>query len=199
MRCLIFNGHALFAELLGAMLRSLGGLEVMLSTHEPREALAACRSQGPGLLILDADLPDCAPFSILERLHRCSPSSRAIILSRSPGALRIPPRLRACVYSVLDRDCGLVALRAEIQRLRASITGSPASTDWNPAGILGPREYQLFLLIGRGLPSKLIADEMNLSKPSVDTYRKRIAAKLRTRGAELVRLAALHSQMPLAA
>jgi DNA-binding NarL/FixJ family response regulator len=72
----------------------------------------------------------------------------------------------------------------------------PAGRPWR---VLGPRERELFVLIGRGLRSKEIADAVGLTKASVDTYRKRIATKLCRSGADLVRLAALHGQLPLAA
>lgn len=200
MRCVVLESQAVFAEVLGSMLSSLGDVELVLATHEMREARAACRAHRPDLILLGSSggpdvLADAA------QLARVSPRSRAIVLGAGLPA-KVPPSLRSFVYSVIDGGGSLAVLRGEIWRLRsemrcATATGSAAPGD--PSSVLGPRELVMFRLIGRGMLSKQIADEMNLSKASVDTYRKRIAAKLRTSGAELVRMAALHGQLPLAA
>lgn len=200
MRCVVLESQAVFAEVLGSMLSSLGDVELVLATHEMREARAACRAHRPDLILLGSSggpdvLADAA------QLARVSPRSRAIVLGAGLPA-KVPPSLRAFVYSVIDGGGSLAVLRGEIWRLRSEMRCAPATgsaAPGDPSSVLGPRELVMFRLIGRGLLSKQIADEMNLSKASVDTYRKRIAAKLRTSGAELVRMAALHGQLPLAA
>lgn len=200
MRCVVLESQAVFAEVLGSMLSSLGDVELVLATHEMREARAACRAHRPNLILLGSSgcsnvLADAA------QLARVSPQSRAIVLgARLPA--KVPSSLRAFVYSVIDGGGSLAVLRGEIWRLRSEMRCAPATgsaAPGDPSSVLGPRELVMFRLIGRGMLSKQIADEMNLSKASVDTYRKRIAAKLRTSGAELVRMAALHGQSPLAA
>lgn len=200
MRCVVLESQAVFAEVLGSMLSSLGDVELVLATHEMREARAACRAHRPDLILLGSSggpnvLADAA------QLARVSPRSRAIVLGAGLPA-KVPPSLRAFVYSVVDGGGSLAVLRGEIWRLRSEMRCAPATgsaAPGDPSSVLGPRELVMFRLIGRGLLSKQIADEMNLSKASVDTYRKRIAAKLRTTGADLVRMAALHGQLPLAA
>lgn len=201
MRCVVLENQAVFAELLGGMLHSLGDVVVVLATNRVREAAEACRHHRPELLLLDPEIPGGDAFSVAMQLKHSSPRSRAIILSDSPVPLKIPPELKTFIYSAIDRSGSLGVLRGEIWRFRSESAIAPASSasTSDPADILGPREREMFGLIGRGFRSKEIAGEMNLSKASVDTYRKRIAAKLRSSGADLVRLAALHSRMPLAA
>jgi DNA-binding NarL/FixJ family response regulator len=122
------------------------------------------------------------------------PASRTVLVSREQSRVVLPADVRGHVHSVIGRDDGFAVLRREIGRLRES-----QEPQAGPLDILGPRERELFGLIGRGLRSKEIANEMGLTKASVDTYRKRISSKLRSSGADLVRLAALHGQLPLAA
>lgn len=98
------------------------------------------------------------------------------------------------MHSIIAREDGFATLRREIERLGAAQLPAPS-----PSSLLGPREHELFTLIGRGFRSKEIADAMGLTKASVDTYRKRICTKLRASGADLVRLAALHCELRLAA
>ena len=63
--------------------------------------------------------------------------------------------------------------------------------------LLRPRELEVFRLIGQGLTTAEIARQLNISKNTVETHRKGIAAKLGASGAELVRLATLHNQTSL--
>jgi DNA-binding NarL/FixJ family response regulator len=44
------------------------------------------------------------------------------------------------------------------------------------------RERQVVLLIGEGLPNKNIAQELNLSKSTIETHRKNIRKKLKLKG-----------------
>lgn len=44
------------------------------------------------------------------------------------------------------------------------------------------REKQVVLLIGQGLPNKDIANELNLSKSTIETHRKNIRKKLKIKG-----------------
>lgn len=57
---------------------------------------------------------------------------------------------------------------------------------------LGDRELEVFENIGKGMSTKQIADAMNISPKTVDTYRGRIKAKLGIEsGSELIRRAVL--------
>ncbi len=194
MRCVVVEDQVLLAELLAGTLSALPGFEVAAVTHELRAAEAACRSYLPDLLLLNPEVPGGDAFELVRRLGRRQSGARAVLVARARQRVVLPPEVRPFVHSVISREDGFAILREELERLRSAREPSGC-----PLRLLGPRERELFVLIGRGLRSKEIADEMGLSKASVDTYRKRIATKLRRSGADLVRLAALHGRLPLAA
>lgn len=194
MRCVVVEDQVLFAELLAGMLSALPGFEVAAVTHEVRAAEEACRSHLPDLLLLNPAVPGGDVFRLVRQLGRQQSGARAVLVSQMRDRVVLPAEVRPLVHSVIAREDGFAVLREELERLRAAREQSGC-----PLRILGPRERELFGLIGRGLRSKEIADEMGLTKASVDTYRKRIATKLRRSGADLVRLAALHGQLPMAA
>ncbi|MFN9661375.1 MAG: response regulator transcription factor, partial [Cyanobacteriota bacterium] len=58
---------------------------------------------------------------------------------------------------------------------------------------LTEREEQVLLLIGQGLSSLRIAEQLGLSIHTVDTHRRNIRQKLGVKGGELVRKATLQS------
>jgi DNA-binding NarL/FixJ family response regulator len=194
MRCVVVEDQVVFADLLGAVLGSLTGVEVAAVAHEVKTAEAECRRHRPELLLLNPEVPGGDAFGVIRRLARAVPASRTVLLSRSQRRVVLPSDVRGHVHTVIGRADGFSVLRGEIGRLREA-----QAPQVSPLHILGPRERELFGHIGRGLRSKEIADAMGLTKASVDTYRKRISSKLRSSGADLVRLAALHGQLPLAA
>jgi DNA-binding NarL/FixJ family response regulator len=64
-----------------------------------------------------------------------------------------------------------------------------------PKPELTPRQQQIYGLIGQGLSNKEIAKATALTVATVETHRKAIAQKLGVRGAELIRQAALLSEL----
>ena len=193
MRCLIVEDHVLFADLLEAMLRSINGVEVVAIVRHVKAAEKECLAHRPQLLLLNPEVRGDA-FGLIRTLARKVPASRTMLVSRSHRRVALPPDVRGHVHGVIGRDTGVAVLHREIGRWREAQAPQPS-----PRHVLGPREHELFGLIGRGLRSKEIAEVMGLTKASVDTYRKRIVSKLRSSGADLVRMAALHGQIPLPA
>ena len=57
-----------------------------------------------------------------------------------------------------------------------------------------PREAEVFALIGDGLTSREIGERLSISEHTVQTHRKRVAAKLGTQGDELTRIAVAQRQ-----
>ena len=57
---------------------------------------------------------------------------------------------------------------------------------------LAKRELEVLTLIGQGLMSAQIADQMGLSPRTIDTYRERIKAKLNLRTASELNRRAVH-------
>ena len=64
---------------------------------------------------------------------------------------------------------------------------------------LSEREYEIFLLIGRGLMSKDIGEKLCISPQTVQAHRRNMAEKLGTTGTELVQQALRHYHATLGA
>jgi DNA-binding NarL/FixJ family response regulator len=59
----------------------------------------------------------------------------------------------------------------------------PHLFDSSSAGTLTEREFEVLRGVARGLPSKLIADELTISRRTVETHRQNIMKKLNLRTA----------------
>ena len=102
---------------------------------------------------------------------------------------------------MVDKTQTFEDLRAELNRLIPPLAaGNPVkkSSVKNPLfqKDLSEREAQIFGLIGEGICSKEIATHLSLSEHTIQSHRKRIAAKLGTQGNELMQ-AAIALRRPL--
>ena len=69
--------------------------------------------------------------------------------------------------------------------------GHEGAAPENPLATLTDRELEVFDLIGRGLSTVAIAEQMGVSTKTVETYRSNIKAKLNLKDAtDLIRFAA---------
>lgn len=191
-RCLIVEDHQMFRELLGALLEAENLVEVVAVASTAREGIAACETHRPDILLLDLALPGGNGIAVARELAKCQPGARTIIVSGEADTFRCPQGLKPHIYSVVDKTRAFAVLREEIANLARLLTGAEASTPEKNAD-LSPRELEIFQMVGLGLTSKEIAARIFISPQTVETHRRKIAAKLGKSAAELVHHATLHN------
>jgi DNA-binding NarL/FixJ family response regulator len=85
---LIVDDHAAFRSAARALLEA-GGFEVVGHAADGRSAVAAARSLGPAIVLLDVQLPDIDGFAVAERLAEIEPPPAIVLTSsRSVAAFR---------------------------------------------------------------------------------------------------------------
>ena len=147
------------------------------------------------------DLPLRSDEGTLAIISHLADVSRPLVISTwdQPPTLSAAVRAgaRACVSRQADPAAVAAAMRVVAsggfylcdlthQRLRAELSRPPRE---DPSG-LGPREVETLRFIVRGFTQAQIASRMGLSLATVNTYAKRIRAKLKaTNKAELTRIA----------
>ena len=191
LRCVVVEDQVMFLELLVAMLRTKPGVEVVATAQGVDGAITTCRQHQPDLLILDLALPDGDGLAVIEALCNEEEPPRVIVLSGQASSFVCPQGLRPLVQAVVDKTRAFNDLNAEIRRLHpvAADDGAPGGQ-----GSLTLREREVFALIGQGYTNRAIAAALGLSLRTVETHRKNVNQKLRAKGGELVRLAALALQ-----
>ncbi|MFD9887823.1 response regulator transcription factor [Amycolatopsis sp. NPDC059027] len=157
----------------------------------------ACRGADVAVVAYGGTLPATALRHCVERLGR---SYRVLVVLPEGAAAQVPDLLRAGALGFVDARCdeqeffdalavvarGAVYVAADA---RQALTASPASTP-APPSVLTPREREVLCWIANGYTHSQTARRMGLSSATVDTYVKRIRAKLEVRNkAELTRKA----------
>ena len=191
--CVIVEDQTMFLQMLHNMLGSIPQLKVAATARTKAEAIAACEAHRPDLLVLDLTLPDGDGISVARKLAGLKASAKTIILSGEASTFVCPADLQSRVHAVLDKTQAFDDLAEELRALFPKAGASPSlARSKEVRERLSDREYEIFLLIGRGLMSKEIGEKLFISAQTVQTHRRNIAEKLGTTGAELIQLAIKH-------
>jgi DNA-binding NarL/FixJ family response regulator len=159
-------------------------------------------SAPPDLVVLDIPARSGDPGrTVSELIARLARLSRPIVISTWDRTLPVLTAVRAGACACVSRQAGEAAVSAALsaaaeggfyvcsllsEQFHDELTG-PRREEVNG---LAPREVETLRWIARGLTQSQIATRMGLSQATINTYAKRIRAKLNaTNKAELTRLA----------
>lgn len=205
-RILLADDHAVLRAGLRLLLNSQADLEVVGEAASGMDALALAETLEPDLILLDLSMPGLGGLDALPVMRHLAPNTRILILTMhdDPQYLRQALKSGAAGY-VLKKAADTELLSAVRAVLRGEVyvhpsmtrvlledllpqTGSGNEPDlWNT---LSEREQEVLRLVALGYTSAEIAEKLNLSVKTVETYRARGMEKLGlTNRAALVRFA----------
>jgi DNA-binding NarL/FixJ family response regulator len=189
--CVIVEDQSMFLDMLGSMLTLRGGVRVVELVRSVADGRAACKKHRPDLLVLDITLVDGNGLDVAKSFVKIDPEGRVIVVSGNASDFVCPGWLTRALQAVIDKNDTFQSLRRELDDLLGP--ARPATTspqrDAAPGSLLTSREAEVFALIGEGLTSREIGERLKISEHTVQTHRKRAAAKLGTQGDELTRIA----------
>jgi DNA-binding NarL/FixJ family response regulator len=182
-RVLIADDHAVVRQGLRTFLDLQEDIEVVGEASDGEEALAQAEQLAPDVVLIDLVMPRVDGIEAIRRLRDLVPAARAIVLSSFIDDDKLFPAVRAGAAGYLLKDVqpqelveairtvhgGGALLHPQVAaRLLEEMTEDP----------LTPREREVLVLIGRGMPNKLIARELSLSEKTVKAHVSSILAKL---------------------
>jgi FixJ family two-component response regulator len=155
---------------------------------EPKQLLAAYVAAPAACVVTDVMMGDLDGFAFADRLRATDPATAIIFMTAWPTTANAVDSVR--------RHGGLDYLEKPIDetRLLAAVREGVAWSVRRRAQLdrlvrLSPRERDVFALLVRGLSSKAIAAELELSPKTIEDHRAQIFAKTGTSGlAQLISL-----------
>ena len=202
LRLLLVDDHPVVREGLRSMLSNDQRFEVVGEAADGMTAIAAVERLQPDVVIVDVSLPGMNGTQVTRKLKATQPDLRLLALTvhEEGGYLRSLMDAGASGY-VLKRSAASELMRAlEVvgeggTYLDSSIAGqlvSKLSRKLTTAttAALSEREQEVVKLVAHGYSNKEIANKLDVSVKTVETYRYRATEKLGLRSrADLVRYA----------
>jgi DNA-binding NarL/FixJ family response regulator len=200
-RILLADDHALVRHGLRMVLDAAPDLEVAAEAGDGAEAVELGLSEDVHLAVLDVMMPRRTGLQAAAELARRRPELKLLMLSMHDSEQYLFEALKAgasgyVLKTAADRDL--------VEAVRAAMRGEPflypaavtalirdyLARGETPAGPLTPRELEVLKLIAEAYTSDQIAQELTISRRTVDRHRENILAKLGMRDrVELTRYA----------
>ncbi|MHB8762748.1 MAG: response regulator transcription factor [Deferrisomatales bacterium] len=205
-RLFLVEDHPVFRSGLRELLEQEPGFTVCGEAEDVGQAWEEIRRTAPDLAVVDITLKGRSGLELVRLLAGWERDCPVLVLSMHEEAVYAERSLRAGArgyimkHETFDSIVGAIrhvlAGRVYVRdRVMASILSRGATRHPTPPGDDGPRlsdrELEVLELIGRGVPTREIADRLSLSGKTVGTYRDRLKEKLGLKSAaELVCYAA---------
>ncbi|MNP98954.1 Oxygen regulatory protein NreC [compost metagenome] len=192
---LLVEDEPLVCRRLEGLLLQLGyQSDALVFASSLAQARACLAGQPVALALVDLGLPDGSGIDLIAEMHAADPSLAILVISAwcTEDAILSALRAGATGYVLKERDDMEVALsirsvlrggapidpfvaRRIIEELRPRPTGQAGP---ETGEILSPRESQILRLVAEGLGNREIAEQLHLSRYTVECHIKHIYRKL---------------------
>lgn len=186
-RVLLVDDHSLVREGLRALLERRGGLAICGETDNAPEAVSLAVRHRPQLAIVDVALRSTNGLELTKALLARDPRLLVLVISMLDPAVYAERALRAGAKGFLMKNAGSAAFLEAVQCILAGgvYRGAlPAAEAAAPLPELSDREVEVLALLGDGCTTRRIAEQLNLSVKTIDTYRENLKRKLGLPNAE---------------
>jgi DNA-binding NarL/FixJ family response regulator len=204
-RILIVDDHPIVRLGIRQMINGEPSLSICGEADSADAALQWAQSSKADLAIVDLSLGQGTGLELIRRLREAVPDLPVLVLSMHDETLFAERALRAGARGYIMKQEAISGLVQAIQQvlsgriyvsdqLSQSVLARLGREEASPGGHLAnltDRELEVFEMIGRGLNTATIADELGVSIKTIETYRSNIKTKLNLKdAADLIRYAA---------
>jgi len=193
-RVLIVDDHPAVREALARRISRQPDLEVCGEAPDMAGALRLVSETHPDVAVIDISLKSGSGLDLIKRIKDRNDDIRILVWSMYSESLFARRALRAGALGYVNKDQATDKIVDAIRRvltgkvwlsesatekiLQGSVGTRESLAGRSPAEALANRELDVFRLIGEGLKTAEIAQRLNLSIKTVETYRDRIRLKL---------------------
>ncbi|MBI5057938.1 MAG: response regulator transcription factor [Nitrospirae bacterium] len=189
----IVDDHPIVRQGLALLINQENDLTVCGEASDISQALPAIEDCHPDLIIIDISLGQSNGIRLIESLLNKNPETLTLVLSMHDEALyaerclRIgakgyimkqepPEKVILAIRRVLNGEI-FVSDTLAAKLLHKFIAKQPVLNS-SPIESLSNRELEVFELIGKGLKTRQIAEHLNLSVKTIETYMDHIKKKM---------------------
>lgn len=205
-RVLLADDHPVLRTGLRTLLEQEPDIAVVGEASDGHEVVAMAKRVRPDVIIMDISMPGLDGLEATRQIRALDLPSHVLILTVHAQERYLFPVLKAGAAGYLNKTAADVELVAAVRTVAGGgaflhpgatrmlledfVTRVQTGEEQDSYDRLSEREREVLRLVASGYTSREIADQLNLSPKSVETYRARIMEKLEmSTRAELVRYA----------
>lgn len=208
-RVLLADDHSIVREGLRLLLQTDPEMVVVGEAEQGRDALEKVETLRPDVAIIDIAMPELNGLEVIERIVGAGSKCRSIVLSMYSNDDHIVRAIKVGAWGYLLKETAgrevidavrtvSMGRRYLSQKLLARGADRLFANPVGPLDQLSRREREVLQMVVEGQSSALIAEKLQLSPKTVETYRSRIMTKLDVPNlASLVKFAIQHGITPL--
>jgi len=205
-QALIVDDHPLFREGLRQMIERDPLLGVCGEAATASEALQLIPKLRPDLVLVDISLGNASGIDLVKSIRGSWEDLPVLVISMHDESLYAERALRAgamgyvmkhesgktvrqAIHKVLQGEVSLSERMSStlITRLMRTSGDKPSS----PLQLLSDRELEVFRMLGQGKGTRQIAADLNVTIPTINSFRNRIKEKLQLKSSTEVMLQAI--------
>ena len=189
-KILIIDDHELVRTGLRMILEEVSDFQVVGEVKSGEDGLRFCRKNAPDIVLMDVNMPGIGGLEATKQIVRLSENTRVICLSMHTEN-PIPAKVMSMgAFGFVTKDAEPQEMILAIHKVAAGqkyiapdiaqqiAIGKLDMDDKNPFEQLSDRELEITLMLVRGKRVPEIAQSLNISAKTVNTYRDRMFDKL---------------------
>lgn len=192
-RIVIVDDHPLVRKGLAELVSAQPDFEVCGEAAGAADAIGIVAELKPDLCIIDLKLKQGSGMELIKQIKARFPEIKMLISSMHDESLFAERVLRAGANGFVNKEeatekvieairrvlAGRVYLSIKMtEKLLFQVTGRNQDAAKDSLGELSNRELEVFQLIGQGLGTRRIAEQLHLSIKTIETYRESVKKKL---------------------
>jgi DNA-binding NarL/FixJ family response regulator len=192
-RIVLVDDHPVVRDGLAEAINHEPDLTVCAVAEDRAGAMDAIERKAPDLAVIDLMLKDSSGLELIKDAHARWPRLLILVVSMHDETLYAERVLRAGARGYITKQQATRDILLAIRKVLAGgiylsekttstvlsrLSLQPQEPGDSTIDLLGDRELQVFEMIGRGLSTREIAENLRIDTKTVDTYRARIKEKL---------------------
>jgi DNA-binding NarL/FixJ family response regulator len=206
-RIFLVDDHAMFRDGLRQLIDREPDLTVCGDAAEADSALQEIRKLKPDLVVVDITLGGTSGIDLIKAIKNENEDFPVLVVSMHDESLYAERALRAGAMGYVMKQEPAKTVKTAIRKVLGGdmhlsekmsssvITRFMRGSDEvppSPLEKLSDRELEVFQMLGMGKGVRQIAEEMNVTIPTVNSFRNRIKEKLQLKSSTEVMLHAIH-------
>lgn len=179
-KVIIVDDHQLFADGLKRIIEDIPHFKVIDCCNHWDSLKLSLNKKLPDLLMLDIQMKGFNGLEISEILKKTHPSIKIILISMFDSLEIIEKCKKVNANGYIPKTSASPVVKNAIENVmnQMDVFINPNPNDDQKQSIITNREREIIELIKKGFNSQDIAEQLSISKFTVDTHRKNILKKL---------------------